>query len=444
MELDLIPAERKWLSIFVYAVSGLTVACALRYIPYETSSLIFVALQLAPLVFLILYVRFLLTSATNNQRILAIGLNCIAAFAAAGYLWSRPYWPPPAQPSFGVEITGFVIVSSALVVATLAMLYRHQMAYAAGAVAALLTWPCLLEASLSGNHFGAAGVWHLAAVLAVFGFSVAATALLVRPVFAYFVGLLASVITVPYVVDREMSYPYHGNSWLILNLPADRFNDPALTYAKLSIFSVAMVVIAAVISLLRLCPDRWQFRGRPIRQRTWPVFLLSLLVVGVWFAKSVAPYRLPTEQYGISPEISVVHFERQGSSSTETKVSVARDGRLYVSHDVRKPLRYESDGEMFVGAVPSWGKVQPILDLLRSGEFKAQKRSSARDLPRRWHSDSWYISGERVPFLFFSSAANTLPPKEIIDWFDEMNSLPKEESGSFRRRDVCLGFCYEP
>lgn len=444
MDLDLVTPERKWFSMFVYAVSGITLAFALRYIPYETSSPISLFLQLTPLVFLIAYVRFLLTSATRNQRILAIGLNCIAGLAVAGYLWTRPYWPPPAEPPFGVVITGLVVVASAFVVATLAVLFRHKMAYTAGTVAVPSMWLCLLQVSLSGRYVGAIGVWHLAAVLAVFGFSVAATTLFLRPVLAYLVALVASLLTVPYVVHREMSYPYYGNSWVTLNLPADRFSDPELMYAKLSIFSVVMVVIAAVLSLLRLCPDGWSFRGRSVRSRTWPAFLVSLVIAGVWFAKSVTPYRVPAEHGGISPEISVVHFEKRGPSSTETKVSVTRDGRLYVTRDVRKPLRYESDGQMFVGAVPSWEKVQPILDLLRSGRFTAQERSSARDLPHRWNSDSWYVSGERIPFLVFGTTTNTVPPKELVDWFAEMKGLPKNESRPFSTRDVCLGFCYEP
>jgi hypothetical protein len=153
---------------------------------------------------------------------------------------------------------------------------------------------------------------------------------------------------------------------------------------------------------------------------------------------------MPTEHGGISAEITVVHFVKHGSSSKETSVSVIRDGRLYISNDIRKTLRYDSDGEMFQAVVPSWEKVRPILEFVRSAEFKAQGASSRSNLPQRWSSDSWYVYGERVPFRIFSSANHSVPPKEVVDWFNDMNALPKSEGCHFATRDVCLGFCYGP
>jgi hypothetical protein len=437
-------ARQNWFAAIVYALSSVALACAFHYIPFEDRFTVGLILQFTPLVVLIPYVRFLLQFATNKQWIIALALHSTAAAAATAYLWNRPDWPPPAELGFGVLIAGLVTVASTCVIATLALVFHHKMAYFTGTVATLLMWPLLLQSLLSNRLVAISGVESLCGVAACFGFAIAAATVFLRPRFAFGLGLLASTLAIPYAIGRELSYPYHGNSWVALNLPGGRFYGPELTYAQLFIFSAVLVVVSAMTSLLRLLPDGWQFRGRPIRSRIWPIFVLSVLVVGVWFAKSASPYRVPTEYGGISAEISIVHLEKRGLHLTERRVSVMRDGRLYTSINVRQPLRYESDGEMFQGSLPSWEKAQQILDFVRSADLKARAGLSREALPQRWKSDTWYVYGERVPLVVFSSAANTAPPKELVDWFNDMNSLPRGWSQHFRTRDVCLGLCYEP
>lgn len=438
-----VETRQKWISFSIYALSGLTLASALLYVPYEDRSFVSMGLLFLALAFVIPYSRFLLQSATRRQQIVAVGPNCVAALALAVYLWITPFWPPPPEPSFSIFVAGIVVVASTFVVATVAVLLRHKLAYAIGLPTTALLWLTLLQVFLSENTVGRFGAGRLGAVLACFGFAISATSIFLKPKFAYFVGLLACVLSLLNIIDREVSYPYHGNSWLVLNLPTERLYDPELIFARLSILTVAMVVISGIMSVLRLCPAKWQLRGQPIRSRTWPVFPLSLFVVGVWFAESVTPYYLPTELGGISPEVTIVHFEKRGSGSVETRVSVTRDGKLNVSRDVRKPLRYESDGEMFQGVIPSWEKVQPILEFLRSTEFKTQGGVS-RDLPHHWTSDTWYVYGSRIPLRVFSSANHSKPPMEVIAFFNDMDNLRRNEGHHFSTRDVCLGFCYEP
>lgn len=402
-------------AVVAYALSSIALACSLLYVPYGAiHPLTLLISSFLPLIFLVPYVRFLLQSATYKQRLLALALNGSAGFWVAGYVWARPDWPPPPELEFRVAITGSVVAASIFVLATLALLFRHRTAFIAGTAAALVIWPCLLQALLSSQLVGILGLEHLGGMLAFLGFALAVATLFLRPGFAYCTGFLASALALPYMIGRELSYPYYGNSWVTLNLPADRFSEPVLTYARLSILSVVLVSISTMLSLLRLCPDNWTLRNRPVRSRTWPAFALSIFVVAAWFAHSVTPYRVPTEHGGVTPEISVIHIEKRGLHLTETRVSVMRDGRLYLSDDIRKPLRYESEGEMFEGHLSSWDKSQHILDFVRSVEFKALKGSSKRELPRNWNSDTWYVYGERVPFVAFSSASNTAPPRNSL------------------------------
>ena len=66
-------------------------------------------------------------------------------------------------------------------------------------------------------------------------------------------GAVAGVLPPPWIVSEEFEWFQIGNSWIALNLsgPGER------TYrvlAELRILAVTMVVIALVVSLLRLLP----------------------------------------------------------------------------------------------------------------------------------------------------------------------------------------------
>jgi hypothetical protein len=36
------------------------------------------------------------------------------------------------------------------------------------------------------------------------------------------------------------------------------------------------------------------------------------------------------------------------------------------------------------------------------------------------------------------------PPQEVTDLFDELEKVPRTNESSEDRKDVCLGFCYDP
>ncbi len=435
-------ARSRWLTAGVYALSSVALACALYYIPYEDRYPVALLVLFSPLVFLVPYVRFLLQAATTKQKITAVALNVVCGGGVAAYVGTRPLWPPPPEPPFEIQVALLVIVSAAFVLAAIALFSHHRAAYSAATTATLLVWPCLLLHSLAVRHLGLYGLASLVSVPAILGFAIAADTVFLRPIFGYRAGLTAAIFAWPYIVLREMSYPYGGNSWTMFNLPGDPHGTPELMYAKISVFLGVFVIVSTITSLLRLCPASWILKGAPIRSRTWLAFALSFVVVVAWFAHSVTPYRVPTETGGLSPEVRVVHLVKRGLHLSETRISVMRDGRFYISCDIREPMRYQSDGELFRGSVPR-EKSQQILDFVRVPEFKVSG-SSLRNLPRRWNSDAWYVDGERVPFVVFSTATNIAPPKELVDWFNEMMGLPKEKDGHFTTRDVCLGLCYEP
>jgi hypothetical protein len=426
----------------LYALSGFVLACARYYLPYEQRSPVAQLILFSPLLFLVPFARLLLLAATKRQKLWAVLLNGVFCISVAGYVANRPFWPPTEIPFETVVILA-VTVPAAFMVAVIAIFIRHKSAYSAGLVASLLIWPCLLLNSLTQRSVGPYGLASLGAIVAVLGFVIAAFVLFVTPNIGYGLGLVSAALAWPYLVIREMSYPYYGNSWTMFNVPVDpTHGTPELTYAKLTILSVAIVVASTFSSLLRLWPPSWEARAGSIRSRHWPIFAGSFVVMAAWFVHSVTPYRVPTEHHGVSAEISVVHFERRGLHLRETRVAVFRDGKLFVCSDIREPLRYRSNGECSSGAVPldRWG---PIVDLVRSSKFQTLG-SSRRQIPRGWDSDTWYVHGHNAHLVAFNSAENVTPPKEIVDWFNEMSKIPRGDDWHFSTRDICLGLCYQP
>lgn len=135
------------------------------------------------------------------------------------------------------------------------------------------------------------------------------------------------------------------------------------------------------------------------QKSTYPVTHLASVCNRVSHRRSLVHQvclRVPRERGGISSEITIVHLERKGLRPTEARVSVTRDGRLCTT-DIRNPLHYESEGEIHISSLPFWDRASEIVAFVRSADFKALAGSSRRELPRCWHSDNWYVCGERVP-----------------------------------------------
>jgi len=433
--------EQAFFSSAIYALSSLGLACAFHYLPYRNHNLIGLLIQFVPLAFLIRYTILLVRSATTRQRVAAAVLNVACAIAVVEYIGTGPFWPPPSEPPFMVIAGGAVMAISAFALAAIALVSQHRSSYLVGTVATLLIWPCLWLEFSTSREFGHYGIARLAGVLAVLGFAVAAATTQVRRVVGYWAGLLSSSLAWPYLVLRENLYPYRGNSWITFNLPLDPHEFGLLVTAALQILACVLTAVATIVSLMRLLPSSWVIRGIPIRTRTWPVFVLTFVSMATWFAFSVTPYRVPTE-HGVAAEMNIVHFQRKGLHSKETRVAVMRDGKLYVCSEVRKPLRYTSDGECSWGTVP-FERWQPILAFVRSPELKALG-SSLKDVRAGWSSDTWYLYGDRMRGVAFTTRNSTTPPEEIVDWFNQMKAFPTGDPWHFSQRDICLGLCYEP
>ena len=271
-------------------------------------------------------------------------------------------------------------------------------------------------------------------------FTAASVVVFSRGRLGYVVGSVAAMLAWPYFVYREHGYPYSANSWNILNLPDFRGED--LTFAKLALVAMLLLVVATVCTVVHLFPDRI-FKNIKLRDRTWPVVVDPLLFLR--FGSYPMPFLTRFHDLiTVSPPISpVLYVEKRGFHFREISISAFRDGKAYVTQEERKPFWYRSNS-VTRRVVLDGDSFRRIRDLVRSPEFKGLQ-TKRRTSSKRWDSDSWYIHGDGTALLIYSNVDGEQPPKQIVDWFHAVESLPAVDSWqSAASKDVCLGFCYDP
>jgi hypothetical protein len=233
------------------------------------------------------------------------------------------------------------------------------------------------------------------------------------------------------------------NSWIALNASGQREYANLVLIAKLRILAVALIVVAVVLSVLRLLPATWALRKRPVRDRTWPAFAVCLLILTMWFCSAATPYRMPGIVDAVPPELAVLHVEKRGLQFHETSISVYKDSRFFISRNNRRLFRYQFEESSFWGVLPA-PTFQKASSLAQSPQLKGVRTQPPKAL-RAWNAEGWYVLGKGAQVLAFTSEYGTAPSKEIVDLFHEIEGLrPTEKLGTNSVKDVCLGFCYDP
>jgi hypothetical protein len=234
---------------------------------------------------------------------------------------------------------------------------------------------------------------------------------------------------------------WRSNAWITLNLP-DGVDSGFRDFMAWKILATAVVVLTLGYCLLRLLPQGWTWRRRPVRQRTWPAFAFMLVMMTGWYAASVSPYRIPGMVDGLGPEYGILHVEKDGLQFRETYVGVWRDGRYSVTHTERRFFQYR---------FPVVGSFHKMPGEVRSKALALGESPELRELRglrpaplRRWRDDGWYLTGRQSGPVGFTKGMGTAPPPEVIEIFRLIEALPLTDTRTRDAKDVCLGFCYDP
>jgi hypothetical protein len=276
-------------------------------------------------------------------------------------------------------------------------------------------------------------------------FLLASALVLFRPRLGYTVALFAGLVAFSCFMWIELSRSPWANAWIALNLPdgSDAWGREYVVPAKLSILSVVLTVTSMVLSVLRVLPASWTFRESPVRERTWPVFAVPVLVLAVWFGCSVMPYRLPGMLHmGVGPDLRILHVEKRGLQIHETAVAVFRDGRFGIEQTNRALFQYRFTGHGAIGVMPHT-LMSRAMALARSLQLNGLHTPRAKAL-RAWNAEGWYVLCSES-LLAFTSEYGSEPPREVVDLFRDIEKLPVTDPHQGEaEKDICLGFCYGP
>jgi hypothetical protein len=154
----------------------------------------------------------------------------------------------------------------------------------------------------------------------------------------------------------------------------------------------------AVTCLLGCLPHSWSISGKPIRDRMRPDFAIPLAVVVGWYLSSVSPYRIPLIADGPSPELAILHVQKEGLRVHEAEFSVYLGRKFYFSRDDRRLPQYQFAIRGGHGVLTDSlaSRVQALAQSLPSANPNAPLPGPIR----AWHAEAWYVRTEQGMFAF--------------------------------------------
>jgi len=409
---------------------------------------------LMPLLFAFAYPRVLFAGALEEDArrkirqhvIAAVLVSVVFVYLAFAY-WRNPFywenplgrWQSPLTPLL------FIAISVLFLVTAVSLLVRNKSSLAG--VASLLFWPYWwLIALIDAPRIE--GEWpytflYFACFIAGIPFAFAAGSVQFRPRLPHISALAGVAAALPWLYLNVIYRPW-GNAWIGLNLPDWESSFNPRIYPAIEIVAVAVVTMAAGTAGLQLLPSEWNFRKRPARERMWPAFAVCTLLLAVWFAESVMPYRIPgAVDYAYYPDLQILHLEKRGLQFHSTVVSIVKHRGIFtVSGNDRRLLQYGFEEHSTRGELPD-ELIEQIDSTIAGYESTKVGLTTVKPI-RKWNEDAWYVSADRFGTKAYTSENGLTPPPNILDLFLRIQQLPTHDRYNIVMRDVCLGFCYDP
>jgi hypothetical protein len=442
----------------IYALAALA-ACSLWLtmsdggLPWSfpfTPSLLF----LGPLLFVFAYPKFLFAAADAGAKPLATRLRSAALLHGIGAVattiafvilasswWQNPLFNVDSVPFFATTIAADLLFLAA------AILVFAKIRGVLPGLASFLLWPYTLVLALAfcGRFFReeAHSAFSFLCVTASLFLAFAAGAVFYRATIAHSAAL-AALVASPWIYSTAIRDTPLGNMWTSLNVPDQMMWGSVLVLTILIILSTTFIALAVATATFRLTPARWKILGTPLRDRTWPAFLVTFAFLAVWFSQSVMPYRASgAVDYSGWPIFQILHVQKQGLQFHETCIGFwgyrTPDQVSFSSND-RRLFHYRIRETTSRAYLPAsfQQRAGAVLDSLRG----TPGNSGTVGPIRAWNDEGWYLLGQDVTFRVYTAGAT--PPPEILALFHDLESLPRSQESASDLKDICLGFCYDP
>jgi hypothetical protein len=399
--------------------------------------------------FEIAYARLLSdASVGRNRRFFALILNGCAALVTAGatcFLIVRLALHELMESSLSLDLVINFVFPTMFVLAAVTIFSKRKYRYFVGNLAAVLAWPYVDLLVLSSRNVT---IWtppqtvilFLILAMSPLVFVLASAAVFYGWRAAYGIGFVAGLASLAWLAMSEMSLRPGVNSLIALNL-SER-EGIYMHVAEAKILAIGFLTIAIMCSASRWLPERWAWRRRPLRERTWPALVISFLVLAVWFARSVSPYRIPMIVDGGGADLGILHVEKRGLLFHEAFVAVERDGRFAIVRNNRRLFQYQFPESYFGGVLPR-DVVALAMAMRDSSQFGDLHTPPATPL-RSWNAEGWYVNSSRSGVLAFTTENGMQSPPEVVDLFHKTEAQASGLLYVTYTRDICLGFCYDP
>jgi hypothetical protein len=245
-------------------------------------------------------------------------------------------------------------------------------------------------------------------------------------------------------IYRTESRTFYVNSWIALNGSDEMgYTKDLQRYPLLRIVCVALLIFTLIWALIRLLPSGWQVRNVPVNQRTWPGTVIAAFVIVWWFATFAFPYQQPVIVDAMTPELSILHVEKDGFTFHETSISIYYGGRFWVTSNDRRLFRYAFEQVTQEGALTEAQRVQ--LKTVQALPDLQHVKDRAPKALHAIHGEGWYTEMGSFKITAFTTENSTPPPAELVAFFRGIVELPSNSPQyRYEVRDVCLGFCYDP
>jgi len=303
-----------------------------------------------------------------------------------------------------------------------------------------VAWMFVLSARVAGDNLPKS-IPLLFGLLSPVGLLFGAVLLRRHSRLGLFIIAIGAALPLPWLFLTERAF---SNSWIALNASWNAPDpSPYMRIAQLRIVSVGLLLMTLVSAVTRLLPSHWHLLRHPINRLTWPAFAMSFIFITCWFAKSVLPYRQPVIVDAMRPELGILHVEKDGTAFHETRVTVYRDGRYYLTRSERHLFRYRFTETAQEGLLTNdlRTRLQAILAL---PELKRTLDVAPRALRAR-RGEGWYTKMGSYKITAFTTENSTAPPAELRIFLTQLEREPSLGTTSrYELRDVCLGFCYDP
>jgi hypothetical protein len=241
-----------------------------------------------------------------------------------------------------------------------------------------------------------------------------------------------------------------GNVWVMFNQPDNKF----AAYPPFYIFGicfVALLTLAIPTAILRLVSNLWPSRVWGFSGRVWPAAVVSLVVMIAWFCQSVMPYRIPgAVDYAGWPVLQILHIQKRGFQFRETLVSISGHRMkndywlrgINFSGNNRRLLQYRFK-ELGATGQLSEPIRERVIAMLTASDQKHASWDTVKPV-RNWNADNWYVIAEGSGLKSYTTENGSLPPRELVELFNDLEQLPHASDTQSELKDVCLGFCYDP